>query len=265
MLLLPPIVISRGQKGDECFVACSGCKDHIAQCIAQLEGPASLASSLQGLSLSGLSHSHVAQSILPWCPRVGLVAGSIVWAAMEVFQHQPISPECRAWMWHKQSQQNLLNVAEKSTFYRLKISQNPSCGTEHTLQVFLPVPQKYCSAQNSTFLLKVAGGAATQNAIWHLSSGEEENPAWYWGWQHDCFLITSVEDDWSLPMYVSSIKDQRHIGDMMKCIPSSPLFFLSTSSSWSSSSMGLTFVKEKDPNVKADKDWTWAAPRQMPC
>lgn len=84
---------------------------------------------------------------------------------MEVFQHQPISPECRAWMWHKQSQQNLLNVAEKSTFYRLKISQNPSCGTEHTLQVFLPVPQKYCSAQNSAFLLKVAGGAATQNTV----------------------------------------------------------------------------------------------------
>lgn len=58
-------------------------------------GAASFTSSLQKLSLCGLSHPHIAQSMIPWCPRLCLVAESITWAAMEVCQHQPFSPECK--------------------------------------------------------------------------------------------------------------------------------------------------------------------------
>lgn len=167
-------------------------------------GAASFTSSLQKLSLCGLSHPHIAQSMIPWCPRLCLVAESITWAAMEVCQHQPFSPECKqtnkANRICSTCQKRAPSIDEKSIKIQA-VGQSTLCRSSC-------LSHRNTVLKKTAFLLKVAGGAATQNTIWHLFSGEEENPTWDWGWQHDCFLITFIEDHWSLPMYVSSIKDQ---------------------------------------------------------
>lgn len=121
-------------------------------------GAASFTSSLQKLSLCGLSHPHIAQSMIPWCPRVCLVAESIMWAAMEVCQHQPFSPECKetnkANRICSTCQKRAPSIDEKSIKIQA-VGQSTLCRSSC-------LSHRNTVLKKTAFLLKVAGGAATQ-------------------------------------------------------------------------------------------------------